>query len=74
MNEEVFADVVFDNGKVNWTHKQGDKYMWIGRLVNGSMFRSVYTHVGTALGINAWNARLWLVREGKRKLLKTVVN
>ena len=74
MNKDLFADVVFAHGKVDWTHKKGDRILWIGRLVNGKKFRKEFKNTVMALSLNAWNARMWLVRGGKRKLLKTVVN
>ena len=52
-----------------------DKFLVTGRYYNSTKtFRSVYSNWRQANGINLWNGRVWLIRDGKRKLLKTVVN
>jgi hypothetical protein len=70
----MFDDVIFAHGKVDWTHKHGDRLVWVGRLVDGRKFRIVHTNPVHALSLNVYNARLWLCRGKRRKLLKTVTN
>ena len=53
----------------------GDSFLVTGRYYNSERkFRSVYSNFRQADSINLWNGRVWLVRNGKRTLLKTVVN
>jgi hypothetical protein len=63
------------NGYKSWEHKDGDKYIVTGRVHNShKTFRLVYSSWANANSINLWNGRVWLVREGKRYLVKTVTN
>lgn len=55
-------------------HKDGDKYLIIGKIVNGKRFRISSGNPIYAMNINLWNGRVWQVRDGKRTLLKRVVN
>jgi hypothetical protein len=47
-----------------------------GKLVRGGRFRNVYSNGRYAFGINLWNGSVYGIRksDGKRKLLKRVVN
>ena len=62
------------------TYKEVDE-MFIGYIVSGryfnsnKKFRNRYSSAIYALNINLWNGRVWgVIKEGKRKLLKTVIN
>lgn len=56
-------------------HKEGDTYLVIGFYYNSTKrFRDVYSNPRQALSINLWNGRVYQVRNGKRKLIKEVVN
>lgn len=54
-----------------WEHLPGDYYVVTGRfMLTGRKFRRRYSQPGTALGINESDVRVWLVRHGKRVLVK----
>lgn len=55
-----------------WTHQPGDVYLVTGRTVQGHRFRSRLTNPYQALAINLHDGRLWLIRHGRRTLLKRV--
>jgi hypothetical protein len=52
------------------------KFVITGRLYNSNTrFRMSRTTIGQALCINLWNGSIWgVTKEGKRKLLKRVIN
>jgi len=51
-------------------------YIVIGYYYNtNKKFRNEYSNRFTAMSINLWNGRVWgILSNGKRKLLKTVIN
>lgn len=57
------------------TLQPGDTFLVTGRYYNSTRrFRQVYSNYAYASGINLWNGRIWLLRNGKRTLLHTVTN
>lgn len=52
------------------------KFVVTGRYyLSDKRFKSVYTKSFMAFNINLWNGRVWgVTKEGKRKLLKRVIN
>jgi hypothetical protein len=60
----------------DFIHKPGDTYVVTGFLAHSTKkFRKgPYSIPEHALGINLWNGRVWQIRNGKRKLVKRVVN
>lgn len=67
-------DIVKKDGKVEWTHLAGDSYLVTGTDRQGRRFKIKSNNFLYADGINAWKGRIWLVRDGKRHLLKTISN
>lgn len=60
---------------MDYYHQAGDGYVVTGRLVTGQRFRPIRTdNQRHALGINLFNGSVWLVRDGKRILVRRVVN
>lgn len=59
---------------MEFIHKKGDTYLITGRTTDGRKFRHTYSNPMMAMAINLWQGRVWQVRNGKRKLLKTVFN
>ena len=57
-----------------WEPQEGDEYLWSGHLVNGKRWRAVFVDPRAALRVNAYRARLYLVRGGKRFLIRRVTN
>lgn len=55
-----------------WTHKVTDRYLVTGRTVNGRPFRQLHHNPYIALSINLYDGRVWLIRQGKRILVKRV--
>lgn len=63
-----------ENGKLSWTTKTGDKYVIVGTDVDGKKFRQVHTEWRWASQINLHRGRVYLLRDGKRWLVKSVWN
>jgi hypothetical protein len=57
-----------------WTHQAGDRYVVTGVTRDGQRFRQEWTNPMHALMINLWQGSVWLVRDGKRRLIKRVFN
>jgi len=57
-----------------WDHKEGDQYIVTGKDRSGRRFRLFYKNWIMADGINLWSGSKWLVRDGKRYLIKKVRN
>jgi uncharacterized protein YwbE len=55
-------------------HQAGDTYLVTGKLVRGKKFALKTNNPLHAFGINLWNGRVWLVRNGAKTLLKRVQN
>jgi len=53
-------------------HKKGDKYLVTGITVSGKRFRIKTDNPIHAFGINLYQGTVWLLRRGKRKMLKRV--
>lgn len=60
-------------GKI-WDQKLGDKYLVSGVDRNGKKFRYHFEDWKWADSINLWKGCKWLIRDGKRYLIKKVVN
>lgn len=55
--------------------KPGDKFIVTGYYyLTNKKFRFVYANWHLANSINLWRGHVWLLRDGKRKLLKKVWN
>lgn len=54
------------------TLQPDDHFLIIGNRVCGKKFRIVTTSPIQAFGINLFDGNIWLVRNGKRKLLQRV--
>ena len=58
-----------------WYHETGDKYHVTGVDRDGKRFKPmVYDNYHYASAINLWRGSVWLVRNGKRHLVKRVWN
>lgn len=58
-----------------WTHTATDRYLVTGYLAfSTKRFRSVYSNPYQALAINLWRGRVYLLRGGKRIVVKVVTN
>ena len=68
------TEVIKKDGKVNWTHEEGDKYLICGTDITGKKFRLTYSTWLVASYINVYRGRKYLVRGGKRHLLVTIYN
>ena len=67
-------DIQKQDGKVTWTHRPGDEYLVTGKDVKGKRFRIRTSNWVHADGINLFNGSVYLIREGKRTLVKAVRN
>lgn len=57
------------------TLQEGDKFLVTGRYYNSTRkFRMLLSSWQQANCINLWNGNVWLVRDGHRKLVKSVRN
>lgn len=54
------------------TLQPDDRFLITGRRVCGKKFRIVTSNAMHAFGINLFDGNIWLVRNGKRKLLQRV--
>ena len=60
---------------ITWIEQAGDKYHVTGRDRKGKRFKTIITdNWYYAKAINVYNGSVWLVRDGKRRLLKRVYN
>ncbi|HEY5606261.1 MAG TPA: hypothetical protein VIL45_07060 [Thermoplasmata archaeon] len=57
-----------------WIHGAGDTYAVTGIDVRGRRFRIRTGNPWQALAVNLYRGSVWLVRDGKRKLVKRVWN
>jgi hypothetical protein len=62
------------NGKAEWEHQEGDKYLVVGKDRDGKRFRRENEKWGWIAGINVWNGNKYLVRDGKRYKIQSVNN
>lgn len=53
-----------------WTHRATDRYLAIGRLVDGKRFRIESANPYNVLYRNYYDARVYLLRDGKRILVQ----
>jgi len=60
------------NGHVTWTQVPGDCYVVTGRTVYGVRFRTETESWLHASGINLYSGSVWLLRNGRRYLIKRV--
>jgi hypothetical protein len=65
---------VLPDGRKEWEHKAGDSYVVTGRYPDGRRFRAIIANWCHVAGINLWRGHKWLVRDGKRYLIQSVVN
>ena len=57
------------------TIQKGDTFIVTGRYYNGHRFPAMhFTSWMQANAINLWNGHVWLLRGGKRIMVKEVVN
>jgi len=54
--------------------QKGDKFIVTGVTITGQRFKKVFDSFMWADGINLWRGSVWLLRNGKRTLLKRVWN
>lgn len=60
---------------ITWTHQTGDVYHVTGILQSGRRFKCIVTdNPHHALGINLYRGTVWVMRNGKRTLVKRVWN
>jgi len=52
----------------------GDTFLVTGKDRSGKRFRRVFSSWRQALAINLWQGNVWLVRNGKRKLIQSTLN
>lgn len=57
---------------MEWTHTSACSYVVTGVDRNGRRFRIVTANPHHALGINLWRGSLWLIENGRRRLLQRV--
>jgi len=57
-----------------WAHEKTDTYHITGLTTNGHRFRIITNNPFHAMGINLYRGSVWLVRNGKRSLVKRVFN
>ena len=62
------------DGTVAWWQLPADRYIVIGRDVYGKRFRIESDNFGYVGRINMWHGRIYLMRNGKRILVRTVTN
>lgn len=62
------------NGDVCWEPETGDEYLLIGKTRDGKKFRLHFDNYLAANCINMWNGRKYLIRNGKKYLICTVLN
>ena len=63
-----------EEGRAEWTHIQGDRYLVTGIDLSGKRFRIEKTNWLYANGINVYRGSRWLVRGGRRYLIARVTN
>jgi len=54
--------------------RPGDKFVVTGVDRNGKRFRLVYDSWLMASSVNVWRGNVWLLRNGKRRLLQSTFN
>ena len=55
--------------------QEGDKFIVTGKLRNGKRFKAMhFSNWRTANSINLWQGHVLLLRNGKRTMIKSVVN
>ena len=62
------------DGTKSWKSEKGDYYEITGIAKNGCRFSRTTASWIHANGINLWHGSVWLVRNGKRHLIKRVTN
>jgi hypothetical protein len=62
------------DGTISWTHLPSDYYVATGTTRDGKRFRTASFAWKWISGINLWRGNKWLVRNGKRHKLVSVVN
>jgi hypothetical protein len=75
MTSTMKSPINREKGQVSWDHKPGDLYLVTGQYYRSNKrFRSVYQDWNYARCINLWKGTKWLLREGKRYKIVSVVN
>lgn len=62
------------DGRATWTQQAGDKYVVTGRDCNGKRFRHTTASWLLADSVNVWSGTVWLVRDGKRFVVRRTSN
>ncbi len=62
------------DGSITWAPQTGDSYRIVGERVDGSRFATTRDSWRYADGINLYRGRVYLVRGGRRFLVKRVWN
>lgn len=66
------SDVDRKDGQASWVQLAGDLYVVTGTDVNGKRFRISTGNWRYADGINVFRGSIWLLRKGKRSLIRRV--
>jgi hypothetical protein len=67
--------IEFHEGQAHWTHQEGDRYVCTGTDRRGKRMKPVYTQDWFhAMCINLYCGNKWLIRDGKRYRIVSVVN
>jgi hypothetical protein len=61
-------------GRKSWCVQPGDLYTVTGVTTNNKRFKIETSSYEHAAGINLWRGTLWLVRNGKRYVIRQVFN
>jgi hypothetical protein len=75
MKEKVKSPLekVPGTSNVSWVHQDGMTYLLCGEDRDGKKFRMT-GHFAYLSRINAWSGRLYLLWQGKRFLIKRIIN
>lgn len=68
------SPIVRKNGIATWTACEGDRYVATGLDVNGKRFRIESASFSHIRGINLFRGNKWLLREGHKHLILSVIN
>ena len=58
----------------SWVQRPEDRYLVTGVDRDGKRFTRQYSVWYMAASVNVWKGSLWLLRDGKRYLIRTVTN
>jgi hypothetical protein len=63
-----------ENGVSTWEHKSTDNYLIIGKDALGKPFRKESSNPKYMMSINVYTGNLWLLRDGRKYLIKSWSN